>query len=348
MQDFGLDFRLALLGFGNAGQAFAALLEEKRDEIRATYGRNVIITAIVTGSRGSIVNPEGIDTAEARRMLKEDGAFSPDFPGYCDKTAFDVISSPCCDAVLELTPLNIMSGQPAINHILEAFAAGKHVVSANKGPVAWAHKKLKDIADKKGLRFYYETTVMDGTPIFNLAEKTLNLCRITEISGILNSTTNYILDEMADGVPYDTIIENGRKRGFIEADSAMDIEGYDAAAKLTALLNVLADADITPDDVDRTGIENITAEDVKNAESRGMVIRLVCRGKVSPDGEVTAEVAPEEVPAGSMLACVRGTTSLVSLTTDLMGTISIVEHDPEIEQTAYGIFSDVLRLLQEV
>ena len=128
----------------------------------------------------------------------------------------------------------------------------------------------------------------------------------------------------------------------------MDIEGYDAAAKLTALLNVLADADITPDDVDRTGIENITAEDVKNAESRGMVIRLVCRGKVSPDGEVTAEVAPEEVPAGSMLACVRGTTSLVSLTTDLMGTISIVEHDPEIEQTAYGIFSDVLRLLQEV
>ena len=120
------------------------------------------------------------------------------------------------------------------------------------------------------------------------------------------------------------------------------------AAKLTALLNVLADADITPDDVDRTGIENITAEDVKNAESRGMVIRLVCRGKVGPDGEVTAEVAPEEVPAGSMLACVRGTTSLVSLTTDLMGTISIVEHDPEIEQTAYGIFSDVLRLLQEV
>ena len=84
MQDFGLDFRLALLGFGNAGQAFAALLEEKRDEIRATYGRNVIITAIVTGSRGSIVNPEGIDTAEARRMLSEDGVFSPDFPGYCD------------------------------------------------------------------------------------------------------------------------------------------------------------------------------------------------------------------------------------------------------------------------
>ncbi len=348
MQDFGLDFRLALLGFGNAGQAFSEMLEEKRDEIRATYGRNVIITAIVTGSRGSIVDLDGIDTAKVRRMLEVEGVFNPDFPGYCDKTAFDVVSSPCCDAVLELTPLNIMSGQPAINHILEAFAAGKHVISANKGPVAWAHKKLKNKADKRGLKFYYETTVMDGTPIYNMAEKTLDMCRITEISGILNSTTNYILDEMADGVPFDTIMENGRKRGFIEANPAMDIEGYDAAAKLTALMNVLAGTDITPDDVNRTGIDGITAADVKAAEEKGMVIRLVCRGKVGPNGEVTAEVAPEEVPMGSMLACVKGTTSLVSLTTDLMGTISIVEHDPEKEQTAYGILSDVLRLLKEI
>lgn len=192
--------------------------------------------------------------------------------------------------------------------------------------------------------FFYETTVMDGAPVFNLMEHTLKFCKVTEISGILNSTTNYILEEMAAGKPYDEIIEAGKQIGFIEADPAMDIEGYDAAAKVTALLNVLMKAGITPDKVDRTGIENITLADIEAAAARGKVIKLLCRGSLV-DGRVSASVKPVEVDRKDLLAAVDSTTSVVSITTDLMGKLSVIEHAPEIEQTAYGVFGDIIRVL---
>ena len=246
-----------------------------------------------------------------------------------------------------MTPLNIFTGQPAIDHIEAAFRRGKDVITANKGPIAWKFKDLSQIAADHGAKFFYETTVMDGTPVFNLTEKSLQLAEVTEVRGILNSTTNFILEELAAGAEYDDIMERGRKMGFVEADTSMDIEGYDAAAKITALLNVLMDADITPDMVDRKGIEDITIEDIKAAEERGNVIKLLCKGARSSEGKIIATVKPEEVPKSDMLASIDSTTSIVSITTDLMKTVSIVEHQPEIEQTAYGVFGDLLRVLSE-
>ena len=339
------DLKLALLGFCNAGQAFAKMLCEKQEEIRRAYGRSVKVTAIATHSKGTIVDSGGIDLAKACRDAEQAGRFAPDTKGLCHLTAFEVIGQADYDAVCELTPLEIFTGQPAIDHIKAAFARGKHVVSANKGPIAWAYDQLCAIASSKNLLFFYETTVMDGTPIFNLVEHTLKFCRITEVSGILNSTTNYILEELAAGKAYDAVIEAGKERGFIEANPAMDIEGYDAAAKVTALLNVLMKAGITPDDVDRTGIENITLEEIQEAASRGKVIKLLCKGSLK-DGKVEAFVKPVEVDKGDMLASVDSTTSIVSITTDLMGKLSVIEHAPEIQQTAYGIFGDVIRVME--
>lgn len=341
------DLKLALLGFGNAGQAFARMLCEKQQEIEAAYGRGVIVTAIATNSKGTIVDDAGIDLIKACTDVEQRGKFASETRGLCDLTTFEVIEQADYDAICELTPLDIFTGQPAIDHIKAAFARGKHVISANKGPIAWAFDELSAMAEAKGLQFFYETTVMDGTPIFNLAEHTLKFCKITEVSGILNSTTNYILEELAAGKEYDAVIEAGKKLGFIEANPAMDIEGYDAAAKVTALLNVLMKAGITPDDVDRTGIEHITVEDIKAAAGRGKVIKLLCRGSLV-DGEVQASVKPVEVEQCDMLASVDSTTSIVSITTDLMGKLSVIEHAPEIEQTAYGIFGDVIRVLEKL
>lgn len=338
------DLQIAMLGFGNAGIGFAKMLTEKQAEIRTAYGRGVRVTAIATHSKGTIVNPDGIDLAKAWTDAENLGKFAADTPGLCDMGAMEVIEAADCDAVLELTPLNIFTGEPAISHIKKAFDCDKHVVSANKGPIAWAFDELAAIAAKKHLGFFYETTVMDGTPIFNLMEYTLKFCKVTEVSGILNSTTNYILEEMAAGKPYDEIIESGKKLGFIEANPAMDIEGYDAAAKVTALLNVLMQAGITPDQVDRTGIENIMLADIEAASARGKVIKLLCKGKLI-DGKVEASVKPVEVDKNDMLATIDSTTSVVSITTDLMGKLSITEHAPEIEQTAYGVFGDVIRVL---
>ena len=342
------ELKLALLGFGNVGQAFARMILDYEDRIKDRYDYKIKVTAITTGSKGNLYNPEGIDLELALDDVAANGKFAG---GHCEKWLTDmdsltVVNEAEYDAIMEMTPLNIFTGEPAISHIRGAFARGKHAVTANKGPIAWAFKDLKKEAKATGSGFFYETTVMDGTPVFNLVEHTLKLAEVTEVSGILNSTTNFILEEMAAGGDYDDIIRRGREMGFIEADASMDIDGYDAAAKITALLNVLMDAGITPDKVDRTGIGDITMADIEAAAGRGKVIKLLCSGQRLEDGTVKASVKPVEVDRTDMLAADNRTTSIVSITTDMMKKVSVVEHEPEIEQTAYGVFGDMLRVIE--
>ncbi len=338
------NIKIAILGFGNVGRSFAKLLTEKQEEILNKFNLTVSVVAISTRSKGCLVNENGIDLNDALNELEKFNHFDRNRNDYKEISSIEVAENVDYDILFELTPLQIFSGQPAIDHIKAALNRQKHAVSANKGPIAWAFESLRDLAEKNKVLFYYETTVMDGTPVFNLVDETLKFCQVREVKGILNSTTNFVLEEIAKGKPYDEVIKEGKKRGFVEEDPSMDIEGWDAAAKTAALLNVLMGANITPYDVDRKGIEDITYEQIKEAENRGNVIKLICYGGIEK-GKVIARVRPEEISKSSLLASIRGTTSIVSITTDLMGTVSIVEHEPEIEQTAYGVFSDLIRVL---
>ena len=189
---------------------------------------------------------------------------------------------------------------------------------------------------------------MDGAPVYNLMRETLMGCEILEIKGILNATTNYVLKEMENGVSLEAAIKEGQRRGFVEADSSMDIDGWDAAAKLTALMNVLMNADITPVNIQREGIGNITKEQLDKAAKEGKKIKLLCHGKIE-GGKAVGSVKPQLVDVDSLYAAINGTASLVTIRTDLMGEISIIEeiYEPEIDQTAYGILSDLFRLLTE-
>ncbi|MDX9888986.1 MAG: hypothetical protein RBS51_06990 [Anaerovoracaceae bacterium] len=338
--------RLAILGFGNAAQSFASLLIEKEGKIQNIYGVKPIVTAITTKSRGSLYNPGGLDLEKALEDMALNGHFNEGEKDFSYFSSFDVVEKAEYDVLVELTPLNIFSGEPAIQHIKGAFARGKDVITANKGPIAWAFQSLKALAQDKNSLFFYETTVMDGTPVFNMVQETLRLCRVLEIEGILNSTTNYILEELALGKDMDEIMEEGKRRGFIEADPDMDTQGWDSAAKLTALMNVLMGANMTPDQIRPKGIEGISLDTIKEAQGRGKIIKLICRGEII-DGKILGFVEPREVDEGSLLGGIKGTSSVVSITTDLMGKVSIVEHDPEILQTGYGVLSDLLRLLVE-
>lgn len=331
---------LCLLGFGAAGRAFARLLLEKRADIRVRYDADVRVTAIATARHGSLTDESGIDLLQALETVESDGSL----PGRED--SLTLARTAAYDVLIEATPLNIRTGQPAIDHIRAALERGRHAVTANKGPVAWAWDELRALAEKKGVRLFCETTVMDGAPVYNLCDHTLPLAQVTEISGILNSTTNFILERLAAGEEYEAILAEGRRLGFVEADPAMDVDGYDAAAKITALANVLMGAHTTPDRVERTGIGGITAADLRAAAERGHVIKLLCRAW-REDGRVRTRVAPVKVCQGDLLATIDATSSVISLTTDLMGKLSVVEHAPMIQQTAYGIFSDVLRVLTE-
>ncbi len=339
--------KIAILGFGNVGKAFAKLLTEKHKEIFNKFNVNVSVVAISTKSKGCLVNEKGINLLDALNDLEKYNHFDEKRKDYRNISSMEIAENIDYDILFELTPLQIFSGQPAIDHIKAALNRNKHAVSANKGPIAWAFEELNNLAKKNKVLFYYETTVMDGTPVFNLVDETLKFCKVTEVKGILNSTTNFVLEEIAKGKPYDEVIKEGKKRGFVEEDPAMDIEGFDAAAKTAALLNVLMNANITPYDVERKGIEDIDYEQIKNAEKRDNVIKLICYGGIE-NGKVIARVKPEEVSKNSLLSTITGTTSIVSITTDLMGTVSIVEHEPEIEQTAYGVFSDLIRVLSNM
>jgi len=313
--------KLAMLGYGNAGKAFKSLLEEKAEALAEAYDTSFEFVSIVTKSKGDLL-------------------------GSPTDTAMDVAENADYDILIELTPLNILTGEPAISHIEAALNRGKDVITANKGPIAHDYRRLMKMARQNGCSFFYETTVMDGTPVFNLVQDTLKFCTVTEVGGILNSTTNFILEEMEKGLPMAQILEKGREMGFVEADPLMDIEGYDSAGKITALLNVLMDADMTPDQIDRKGIEEITYKDIKDAADKGCKIKLVCKGW-REHGKVYGRVAPEYIPLTHLYSTVNGTSSILSITTDLMGKLTIIEEEPEILQTAYGVFSDLVRIVEQ-
>jgi len=330
--------RIALIGYGNVGQAFAGMLKRKEDYIKEAFGLEPVITAISTGRHGGITNAGGLDTEKLTYDMFD-----------ADLTAMDVIDFGEYDVMCELTPINIMTGQPATDHIRRALELGKHVITANKGPIAWHYRELRDLAKEKGVQFCYEATVMDGVPVYNMAQETLMGCRITEIKGILNATTNFILTEMEKGVSYEDAIEEGRKQGFVEADPSMDLDGWDASAKLTALMNVLMDETITPMDIDRTGISGITKEDLDKATAEGKKIKLLCHGYLEK-GKAIGEVKPTLVDGNDMAAIMDATMSYVTMNTDLMGEVTVVEHafEPEIDHTAYGVLSDLLRILTRI
>jgi homoserine dehydrogenase len=218
-----------------------------------------------------------------------------------------------------------------------------NVVTANKGPLAFAYRELKSLAAKRGLSFRFEGTVMDGAPVFNLVEECLPGARVIGFSGVLNSTTNLILTEMERGRSFEESLAEARRLGIVEAIADYDIDGWDAAMKAVALANVLMDANASPADVIRKGIRQITNEELESAARSGMAVRLIARGKASDTG-LRLNVSPEAVPVNSALGSARGTSSVLVLETDLMGQIAIVESNPGIKQTAYALLSDMMKI----
>src|SRR5882724_589929 len=279
-----MNLQLAFIGFGNVARAFARMLAERELELEFQYGLRWQTTAIATANHGCITSNAGIDLIQAAACVERGGDLAelPESTAASDPLA--VIESCNADILFETTPLSAVDGEPATTHIRSALSRGIHVVTANKGPIAFAYSELKSLAAEAGTRFRFEGTVMDGAPVFNLVEQCLPGVRLLGFSGVLNSTTNLILTGMESGRSFEESLAEARRRGIAEANSDYDIDGWDAAMKAVALANVLMHADSRPVAVDRDGIRNIRVEDIERAARSGMVIRLVARGKRSIDG----------------------------------------------------------------
>jgi homoserine dehydrogenase len=315
--------KLALIGYGNVGRALARLLRQKRRDYPFT------ITGVHTLRHGSVVDAAGLP-------------LEPDF-GARMGSVEEFLDAAAADAAVELTTLNPSTGEPAIAHIRAAFLRRMHVVTANKGPIAHAYAALREEAARAGVGFRFESAVMDGAPVFNLWRECLPGVKVQGFTGVLNSTSKVVIETMERGGSFEEGLEAARAMGITEADGAYDIEGWDSAAKTAALANVLMDARTTPQDVSTRGIARLTPERVREIARRGKTVRLVSRGRVGKSG-VNLRVRAEVLDRCDILAATPGTTNLILFHTDLMGTFGTVSIEPQVEQTAYGVFSDLVNV----
>jgi homoserine dehydrogenase len=338
--------RLLLLGFGNVGRRLAEILAD-RPAWPGLANLDVAVVGITTGTRGALVNPTGIDLAAALAEVRNHGRFT-EHPDFSEITSPEAARTLDYDVLVEMTPLDLPGrGRDAIAHVRTALERGRHAVSANKGPLAWAYRDLRDLARAQGCAFLHEAAVMDGAPVFNLVRYCLRGNVIQRIEGILNSTTNFILGEMEAGGSLPAAVARAREIGVAEADPSNDLDGWDAAVKIAALANVLLGASLTPEEVERESLMAVGPDRLRAARERGCRIKMVCevfREGERTDSRIAGRVRAREVPLDDPFALVAGTGSILRLTTDLLGKIVLTEESPDLTTTAYGVIGDLLSL----
>jgi len=337
-----MELKLALLGFGNVNRALARLLLRKADALRAEHNLALTVTGISTDSHGRCLDPAGIDLraaldAYADRALNRLHRGAP----LADTAAF--VQAAPADLAVEATWMNPRTGQPATDLVRAALERGLHVVTANKGPLAYAYRELSALARAGGVGFFFESTVMDGAPVHAFGREGLPVSEIRRISGVLNSTTNSILTRLEQGVPFAEALQEMQAAGLAEADPSNDIDGWDSALKITVLANVHMGADLRPADVERTGIGGVTIAQAQAALKEGRRIKLL--GEAWRDGDaVRARVAPVALSLDSPLAHVMRTSSAVTFEADTLTELTIIEGDSTPDTTAFGVLADIVNI----
>jgi homoserine dehydrogenase len=334
--------KLAFLGFGNVGRALAHLLLAKRGALRQQYQIEWGVVAIATQRHGSAINKEGLDLEEALSLSEAGEDLSSLTADRTDRDGVAFVRASGADVLFENTPVNYKNGQPAIDHISTALEAGMHAITANKGPVVHAFQRLTELAQANGVRFLYESTVMDGAPIFSLWQEVLPTANLRSFRGVLNSTTNLILTLMEEGKSFDEALAHAQAIGIAETDPSGDTMGWDAAVKVAALVTVLMGVSLTPDQIEREGIAHISLENVVKARDAGRRWKLVCQAWRDAD-KVKGSVRPEQVESHDPLYNVMGTSSAVTFVSDVLGDLTITEADPGPHTTAYGLLADFIR-----
>ncbi len=350
---------VVFLGFGNVGQALARLLLRKEAEIAQRYDLALRVVGVATGSHGAALDQAGLDLEEALRISQSGGDLSQLADQSRPSDVSELLQQSAAEAVLESTPVNYQTGQPALDYLERGLRLGMHVVTANKGPVVHGYRQLSALAARHNRQFRFESAVMDGAPIFSLWRHSLPAAQLRSFRGILNSTTNFILTQMEAGQNLQAAIAQAQALGVAETDPAGDVEGWDAAVKVAALVNVLMDHPLDIAQVERQGIQQLSLDDVRQAQTEGKRWKLICearrwtndRSAESPetargaegDGEgVIARVAPEMVGPDDPLYGVTGTSSAVTFVSDVLGDLTLTERDPSPDTTAYGMLADLL------
>lgn len=329
---------IILIGFGNVGQGLAQILRDKADDLREKNSFTARIIGVATRSRGTLYHPDGLELNALLNGVEN----YPDQPSLeRGWSAEQLVRDSRADVLVEASPTNLQTGQPALNLCYAAFETGKHVVLANKGPVAVAYAELQAKAKAAGKLLRFEATVMGGTPAIQLAMQALAGCEIKSARGILNGTTNYMLTQMDGGMTYADALAQAQALGYAEADPTADVDGWDAASKAIILAAALFGKALKLDDMSVQGISGITPEQIAEARAAGERWKLIAQ--ITSEG---ASVAPQRLPLSHPLASVSGGTNAVTYSTDLLGDVTLVGAGAGGVQTGFGILSDLLHIAQ--
>ena len=339
-----MEWGIALVGFGNVAQGLARIITRKKDDLIRRYGFVPVVNAIVTGSKGNIWDPSGLDLEAVLRSLEERGDFSA---LSASSTSLDrILDDPRIGVVVDTTPTNLVTGEPGLSLIRRAIQSGKHVISSSKGPVSLALPELMALAASHGVAYRFEGALLSGTPSINLAMEAMAGCDVVKVQGIVNGTTNYILSRMEEGLSYSDALVEAQELGYAETDPSGDVDGWDAAVKAQIIATVIMGEPIALSQVKREGISKISLEDVKSALSRGKRIKLIAQVE-RKDGVLEASVAPMELSLEHPLAGVMGATNAITYGTDNLRDVTIVGPGAGREETGQALLADLLAIVRE-
>ncbi len=339
-----MKLKLVFIGFGTVAQGLCEILISKRETLKNGFDFEWELIAVSDFKKGAVLCNDGLNAEEILSLAQS----SESLEKYSGKSLrglnpIETIRKADADVVIEVTYTNIENGEPATSYVKEALKNGKSVVSSNKGPAALHFAELKKLASENNVLYLIEGTVMSGTPVISFATENLAGAEISEIRGILNGTSNFILTEMAKGKSYAKALSEAQSLGFAEADPTADVEGYDALAKIVILANVLMNANLKPPDVIRKGISQVTPSEIKNANSEGRTIKLIA--EIKREGEnVYAAVSPQTIDIGSPLGKINGATNAISFKTDLLGEVTVIGPGAGKKETGFALLSDLIKI----
>ena len=326
--------RLVLLGFGVVGQSFVKLLLSHSADLFNDYGIKPKVVACADNG-GIVTSNQGLDLDRLLSVKKKKKSVI--HYGSCEGSSIlDVIENIDAEVVIELTPTNIKDGEPGKTHIVTAMKSGKNVITVNKGPLALEFPSLVELADYNRIAFKFSGTVGGGTPILDFAKRCLKGDRILSFEGILNGTTNYILSKMFEGLNFSQALQDASEKGYAEKDPTLDIDGYDAVAKLVIASNLVMNMKSTMSNVKRTGIRNVQASDVTKEQKKGNAIKLIatCDGK-------NLTVEPKAVSTKDPI-CVDGILNAITFTCQHSGQQTIIGKGAGGMETASSILRDLI------
>ena len=328
--------RIILCGFGIVGQSLAKLLISRVDELYTKYKMKPRIVAVCDSS-GSAIDTHGINLNKLLLIKKKYGGiinYNKKKYKYSGKELINFVDA---EVLVETTPSDYKNGEPGMTHIITAMKHGLHVVSVNKGPLALAFPSLMEIALYNNVLLKFSGTVGGGTPILDYAKNSLSGEKIISFLGILNGTTNYILTQMENNMSFNAALKDSKTKGYVEANESLDLDGYDAAAKLVILANWIMDMKVTISDIKIEGIRNVNRTNITKATKKNCAIKLIS----SCDNRLN--VGLKEISHNNPL-CVNGTLNAISFTSQHAKSQTIIGHGAGGIETASSIIRDLIAI----